>query len=187
MSAMPESNGPTTPAVEEHRAAAPETLGFGAVTVSDSRTPDDDASGRLIREMVEAAGHRLVESLLVPDHPAEIKMAVRTLLSTPGIDVVVTTGGTGLSPRDVTIESVLPLVERELPGFGELFRMLSYEQVGSAAMLSRAAAGTVDTRAVFCLPGSPKAVKLAMKRLVLPEAAHLVGVLARPTRAPARS
>ncbi len=158
----------------EHRAHAPKSLGFAALTISDSRTAADDAGGRTIREKVEAAGHRVVEARIVRDAVPEIRAAVRELLALPGVDVVVTTGGTGLSPRDLTLEAVGPLHERPVEGFGELFRMLSYRQVGAAAMLSRAAAGVAGGRAVFALPGSPKAVALAMNELILPEAAHLV-------------
>lgn len=160
---------------EQHRRASPSILGFAAVTVSDSRRPDDDTSGSAIRDLVATAGHRLVDSTLVPDDVAAIRAAVRRMLELPGVDVVVTTGGTGFSPRDVTLEAVGPMLERRVDGFGELFRMLSYQQVGAAAMLSRAAAGLVGTRAVFLLPGSPKAVVLAMEALILPEAAHLLG------------
>lgn len=166
-------------AVREHRAAAPDSLGFAALTVSDSRTEADDTSGQAIRQRVEEAGHRLEQSLIVPDHPAEIRSAVRAFLGDPEVDVVVITGGTGLGLRDVTLESVSPMFDRELPGFGELFRMLSFEEVGSAAMLSRAAAGLVGAKPVFCLPGSPHGVALAMDELILPEAAHLVGVATR--------
>ena len=148
--------------------------------MSDSRAGRDDASGNAIREMVEAAGHRIVDSTLVRDDVAAIRAAVRRLLATAGVDVVVTTGGTGFSPRDVTLDALGPLLERAVEGFGELFRMLSYQQVGAAAMLSRAAAGLVGTRALFLLPGSPKAVTLAMEELILPEAAHLLGQARRP-------
>ncbi|HEV2846478.1 MAG TPA: MogA/MoaB family molybdenum cofactor biosynthesis protein [Thermoanaerobaculia bacterium] len=160
---------------EQHRRAAPSILGFAVVTVSDSRRSDDDASGGAIRDLVTTAGHRIVDSTLIPDDVAAIRGAVRGMLELPGVDVVVTTGGTGFSPRDVTLEAVGPMLERPVEGFGELFRMLSYQQVGAAAMLSRAAAGLVGTRAVFLLPGSPKAVVLAMEALILPEAAHLLG------------
>jgi len=123
---------------------------------------------------VTAAGHRVVGTDLVADDVAAIRTAVWRLLAEPGLDVVVLTGGTGFSPRDLTVEAVAPLFDRAVEGFGELFRMLSYQQVGAAAMLSRAAAGLVRDRAVFLLPGSPKAVALALEALILPEAAHLL-------------
>src|SRR6185295_10978524 len=159
---------------EEHRSRAPSRLGFVAITVSDSRTAADDASGRTMVERIAAAGHELIESHLVRDEVPAIRAAVRQGLESPGCDVVVVSGGTGLSPRDLTIEAVAPLLERPIEGFGELFRMLSFQEVGAAAMLSRAAAGIAAGRAVFLLPGSPKAVALALDRLILPEAGHLV-------------
>ncbi len=158
-------------APEEHRAHAPETLGFAAVTVSDSRTPETDGGGRAIRDLVERAGHRLVEARIVRDEVEAIRAAARELLSLPEVDVLVLTGGTGVAPRDVTLEAVTPLFEKPLEGFGELFRMLSYQQIGAAAMLSRAAAGVVAGKALFALPGSPKAVTLALQELILPKPA----------------
>jgi len=159
---------------EEHRRAAPATLRFAVVTVSDSRTAADDASGDAIRRLVAGAGHHVEMSTLIQDDVVAIRRALAQILSTPGIDVAVVTGGTGFAPRDLTIEAALPLFERTVEGFGELFRMLSHRQVGAAAMLSRAAAGIAAGRAIFLLPGSPKAVALAMEELILPEAAHLV-------------
>ena len=165
--------------VEQHRRAAPTLLGFALITVSDTRTSGDDVSGRTLSEMVRAAGHRVVETFLVPDEVPAIRGAVEQALSREGVDVIVLTGGTGFSPRDVTLDAVAPLLERPVEGFGELFRMLSWQQVGSAAMLSRAAAGLAGSRAasqaIFLLPGSPKAVALAMEKLILPEAGHLLG------------
>lgn len=173
--------------VDEHRRAAPAVLGFAVITVSDSRGAVDDVSGRTIRELVSASGHQVVDSTLVPDEVPAIRGAVGRMLELPAVDVVVTTGGTGFSPRDVTLEAVKPLLERPIEGFGELFRVLSYHQVGAAAMLSRAAAGVIvaggSAKAVFLLPGSPKAVALALEKLILPEAGHLLGQARRsPTR-----
>jgi molybdenum cofactor biosynthesis protein B len=159
---------------EEHRAYAPAVLGFGLITVSDTRAREDDVSGRVLRDGVAGAGHQVLDTALVPDDVAAIRAAAGRMLEQPGVDVVVLTGGTGLSPRDLTVEAVAPLFERPLEGFGELFRMLSYQQVGAAAMLSRAAAGLARGRAVFVLPGSPKAVALALEALILPEAGHLL-------------
>ncbi len=162
-------------AVEQHRGYAPGRLGFAVLTVSDSRTPETDGSGDAIRRLAAAAGHRVVVSRIVPDEQAAVRAAVRELLAADGVDLLVASGGTGFAPRDVTCEAVAPLLERRVDGFGELFRMLSFEQVGAAAMLSRAVAGLVGRQAVFVLPGSPKAVELAMERLILPEAGHLLG------------
>jgi molybdenum cofactor biosynthesis protein B len=161
--------------VEQHRRASPHVLGFAVITVSDTRTPGDDVSGRTISEMAREAGHRVEDPILVPDEVAAIRGAVEQALARQGVDVVVLTGGTGFSPRDITLEAAGPLLQRPVEGFGELFRMLSYQQVGSAAMLSRAAAGLVGSQAIFLLPGSPKAVSLAMEKLILPEAGHLLG------------
>lgn len=164
---------------EQHRQAAPAVLGFAVLTISDSRAKADDVSGRTLRDLISSAGHPVVDSTLVPDDVEAIRGAVQRFLALPGVDVVVTTGGTGFSPRDVTLSAAAPLFEKPVEGFGELFRMLSFQQVGAAAMLSRAAAGIVGTmmgaKAVFLLPGSPKAVALAMEKLILPEAAHLLG------------
>jgi len=160
---------------EEHRTLSPRALGFAVLTVSDSRVWADDTSGKAIRALAEAAGHRIVDSTLVRDDAVAIRAAGRSLLATAGVDVLVTTGGTGFSPRDVTLDALGPLIERPIEGFGEL---------GAAAMLSRAAAGLVGTQGLFLLPGSPKAVSLAMKKLILPEAAHLIGQARRPQQAP---
>lgn len=168
---------------ERHRDEAPSRLGFALLTVSDSRRPEDDVSGRRLRELAEGAGHRVEAALVVPDEVAAIRAAVGALLVTSGVDAVVVTGGTGFAPRDLTVEALTPLLERTIDGFGELFRMLSYRQVGAAAMLSRALAGTVGGRVVYALPGSPGAVELAMEELVLPETGHLLAQCRRPSGA----
>lgn len=147
--------------------------------MSDSRTPETDEGGALLAQLALASGHRVASRQLVRDEPEAQRMALRSALDVPGADVVVFTGGTGLAPRDVTPEALSPLFEKRLPGFGELFRALSYQEIGSAAIASRADAGVVRGRLVFLLPGSPKACRLAMERLILPEAAHLVGQLRR--------
>ena len=166
-------------AVLDHKSYSPTSLGFGLITVSDSRVESNDTGGRILREMVEAAGHRVVGVDRVPDEVAEIRRATLALLATPGVDVVVTTGGTGFSPRDVTVEAVAPLFERPIDGFGELFRMLSYPQVGAAAMLSRATAGVYKKTLVFSMPGSPNAVQVALEKLILPELNHLAWEVVR--------
>ncbi|HEX4951868.1 MAG TPA: MogA/MoaB family molybdenum cofactor biosynthesis protein [Thermoanaerobaculia bacterium] len=165
--------------VEEHRAYSPSSLGFAVVTVSDSRTEATDTGGARIRDLAVAAGHRVAHSEIVPDEVDEILGGLDRALTHDGVDVVVLTGGTGFSPRDHTVEAVAPRFEAEVPGFGELFRMLSHREIGAAAMLSRATAGLVDRRVVFLLPGSPKAVELAMRELILPEAGHLLGQIRR--------
>lgn len=161
--------------IEQHRRAAPTVLGFAFITVSDTRTEEDDTSGRTLADLARGAGHRMESARIVPDDVAAIRRAVREALRSDAVDVVVLTGGTGFSPRDVTLDAVEPLLETRIDGFGELFRMLSWQQVGSAAMLSRAAAGLTSGRAVFLLPGSTRAVAQAMEKLILPEAGHLLG------------
>ena len=160
---------------EAHRRYSPNRLGFAVVTVSDSRTEADDLGGATVRRLAEAAGHRTVAGRIVRDEAAAVRGVVGEMLGEDGVDVVVLTGGTGVSPRDVTPEAVAPLIERRLEGFGELFRHLSFAEIGAAAMLSRAGAGVAAGRAVFWLPGSPRAVELAMRELILPEAGHLIG------------
>ncbi len=165
--------------VEEHRAYSPSALGFAVITVSDSRIEATDTGGARIRELARGAGHRVERSEIVRDEAEEVLAALRRALALEGVDVVVLTGGTGFSPRDHTVEAVAPRFEAEVPGFGELFRMLSHREIGAAAMLSRATAGVVGRRVVFVLPGSPKAVELAMGELILPEAGHLLGQVRR--------
>ncbi len=160
---------------EQHRLTAPAVLGFALITVSDSRKAEDDTGGKILADLALAAGHRVESMRIVRDEVSAIRRAVREALTLDVVDVVVLTGGTGFSPRDVTLDAVEPLLESRIDGFGELFRMLSWQQVGSAAMLSRATAGLAADRAVFLLPGSPKAVTLAMESLILPEAGHLLG------------
>ncbi len=166
--------------VDEHRRTAPEVLRFSVITVSDTRTLEDDVSGRRIRELAVEAGHEVLDQEIVRDDRLEIRTRLQAVLADSQVDVVVLNGGTGFSQRDVTAEVVEPLLDPILHGFGELFRMLSFKQVGAAAMLSRSIAGLVGERAVFVLPGSPKAVELAMEQLILPEVAHLLGQARRP-------
>src|SRR5579863_3287230 len=151
-------------------------LSFSFLTVSDTRQADTDTGGKLLRELASAAGHQVVDSRIVRDERLAIADGARALLVDP-TDVLVVTGGTGFSPRDVTVDALTPLLERPIDGFGELFRQLSYSQVGAAAMLSRACAGLVGRRAVFVLPGSPKGVGLAMESLILPAAGHLLSLV----------
>lgn len=153
------------------------------ITCSDSRTsggdaaPPADASGALLRERLAAAGHDLAPHAIVPDDRAAIAAAVTAACDDPTIDVVVLTGGTGLAPRDVTVEAVRPLLDKELEGFGEAFRRLSWDQVGARAILSRALAGSRGATLVAALPGSPRAVELAMSQVLLPLLPHAVDLL----------
>jgi len=164
--------------VEEHRAYAPTQLGFAVLTASDSRREPEDDSGRKIAEMAVEAGHRVVGQQIVVDEVAAIGSAVEAALDA-GADAVVLNGGTGFAQRDVSVQAVMPLLDRVIEGFGELFRTLSFQQVGAAAMLSGAVAGVAGRSVVFVLPGSPKAVELAMTELILPEVGHLLGQIRR--------
>lgn len=164
---------------EEHRrkAHAQGPVAVALITVSDTRTAESDVNGAYLREAVEAAGHRVVGYRLVPDESDRVLAAIDELL--PEASAIVLNGGTGLSARDRTYDALAGRLERTLPGFGELFRMLSWEQVGSAAMLSRAVAGTIGHTILFSVPGSPAAVRLAWERLIAPELPHVVRELAR--------
>jgi len=159
--------------VVEHKRHAPRSTQVHWVTVSDTRTVETDSAGQAARGLVEAAGHTVGYSLL-RDEPAEVAALVGKLASDGITEVVITSGGTGISRRDTTYEAIAGLLEKELPGFGELFRMLSYAEIGPAAMLSRATAGIYRGLVVFATPGSTAAVRLALEKLILPELGHLV-------------
>jgi molybdenum cofactor biosynthesis protein B len=162
-----------------HVARAPRAVRCAVVTVSDSRGPRDDASGDRIHRLIERARHAVVSRAWVKDDPGAIRRALGDALRDRRVDVVITTGGTGVAPRDRTPEALGPRVERWLPGFGERFRALSECQVGGAAWLSRAEAGIVDGRLLVMLPGSTAAVDLALRRLLLPELVHVARILGR--------
>ena len=167
---------------EEHRAEAPRDVRVFVLTVSDTRNEINDASGNLIQELLAQAGHQLVGSLIVSDEAPAISEAVQR--ATDGIsdpEAIIVTGGSGIGVRDVSPEALRPMLTKELPGFGEVFRVLSFEEIGAAAMLSRAFAGVMGRTLLFVLPGSPNAVRLAMKKLIVPELGHLVREL-RPER-----
>lgn len=164
-------------AADEHRRDAPSQVRFAVLTVSDTRTKETDESGQLIIELVHAAFHAAVARALCPDDPQKVQALVKDATSKEGVDALVVTGGTGFSRRDSTHDAIDALYDARLPGFGELFRMLSFEEIGAAAMLSRASAGIVNGRPVFSLPGSSGAVRLAMTRLILPEIGHLLAQL----------
>jgi molybdenum cofactor biosynthesis protein B len=164
---------------KDHRAAAPATVACAVVTVSDTRTEATDRSGDAIAARLEAAGHRVAIRHLVRDDADAIRLLLESHLASGGVDAIITTGGTGITSRDGTFEVVSDLIERPLPGFGELFRMLSFEQVGAAAMLSRACAGIAGRLVIFTLPGSEAAVTLAMDRLIVPELSHVIRELRR--------
>ena len=161
----------TSPA--EHRAQAPRSIRCAVITVSDTRTDETDTSGRALVNLLTAAGHHVAGRSLLKDDPAAVRARVFEFLATD-VQVIITTGGTGITSRDSTYEVVTALYEKRLDGFGELFRMLSFQEIGAAAMMSRASAGMAAGRIIISLPGSEDAVRLAMERLVIPEIGHLV-------------
>ena len=163
----------------EHKAQAPLSVGCFVLTVSDTRTETNDTGGQAIRELLERAGHSVAGHAIVKDEASQVAVVVRERLADQATQVIITTGGTGISARDTTFEAVTALFEKRLDGFGELFRMISFHQIGSAAMMSRATAGTVGRKAIFVLPGSPAAVRLAMEKLILPELGHVVQQLSK--------
>jgi molybdenum cofactor biosynthesis protein B len=162
---------------EAHRKDAPKSVRCFVLTISDSRTEDTDTSGNAIIDLLSQAGQQVVGRRIVRDDPAAVRGAVRSQENTA--DVIITTGGTGITGRDSTYEALIAIMNKRLDGFGELFRMLSYGEIGSAAMLSRACAGTIGRTAIFSLPGSEHAVRLAMTKLIVPELGHVVRELRR--------
>ncbi len=159
--------------------AAIGAVAFGLLTISDTRTGADDDSGSVLRELVLAAGHRVHGTDIVSDDPAAVGERILAWALDPACDAIASCGGTGLTARDRTVEAVSGLFDVRIDGFGELFRMLSFDEIGSSAMLSRAAAGIVRGTPVFLLPGSPKGVRLALTKLVLPEIAHVLSEVRR--------
>lgn len=161
--------------VEEHHRHGHKSLKVGVLTASDSRSAETDESGRLIRELLTAAGHRVEYYEVLPDEPSRIRQAL--LDNLPDLDAIIVSGGTGIAARDSTIEVVRMLLDKELEGFGELFRYLSYQEIGPAAILSRALAGITAGKIVASLPGSPDACRLAMEKLLIPELGHMAHLL----------
>jgi molybdenum cofactor biosynthesis protein B len=162
-----------------HKALAPTSVRCFVLTVSDTRTPDTDTGGQAIRRLLEEAGHQVSGHAIVRDEPAQVTITVREQVTNADTQVIITTGGTGITSRDGTFEAIDALLEKRLDGFGELFRMLSFQEIGASAMMSRATAGTVSRKAIFVLPGSPNAIQLAMTRLILPELGHVAQQLSR--------
>ena len=165
--------------VHEHKANAPQSVRVALVTLSDTRTEATDKSGQAAHELVARAGHTVGSYRILRDEPSDVVAHVKTLCASGSVDAIITSGGTGLSSRDRTYEALSSLFERELRGFGELFRMLSYGEIGSAAMLSRATAGLFRGVAIFACPGSEAALRLAMEKLILPELPHIVREIRR--------
>ncbi|MFC2949936.1 MogA/MoaB family molybdenum cofactor biosynthesis protein [Virgibacillus sediminis] len=166
--------------LEKHREASPKKVACAVITVSDTGDEHTDESGKLMKKMLQDEGHRIVEYRIVPDQVEDIQSIVTSVLDDSSVEAVLINGGTGIAKRDVTIESLDLLFDKAIPGFGELFRMLSYQyDIGSASMLSRAVAGISGGRVIFATPGSSGAVKLAMEKLILPELGHTVMELAK--------
>lgn len=160
-----------------HRKEAPASVRCFVLTISDTRTEASDTSGQSIVDALSAAGHDVIGRQIVRDDPATVRGVVAA--QAPASQVIITTGGTGITARDSTYEAISSLLDKRLDGFGELFRMLSYPEIGAAAMLSRASAGTIGRTVVFSLPGSEHAVRLAMEKLILPEIGHVVREVSR--------
>jgi molybdopterin adenylyltransferase len=163
----------------EHKATAPRSIGCWVLTVSDTKTPETDTSGEVIRRLLLEAGHRVIGSAIVHDEPKDVQRVIREACANDEVGAVIATGGTGITSRDSTYEAIEALLDKRLPGFGELFRMLSYQEVGAAAMLSRAQLGVHARRIVVSLPGSPNACRLALEKLVIPELSHLIREVSR--------
>lgn len=164
-------------AVTEHKDKAHSAVSCAVITASDTRNEETDTSGKKIKDLLAERHHVVSSYQILKDEPAQISAAVRTLLDRSDVDAIIINGGTGIAPRDTTFEAIQGLLEKEIPGFGELFRMLSYQDIGSAAMMTRATAGVAKGKIVVSLPGSTGAVELGMTKLVLPELGHMLFVL----------
>ena len=162
--------------VGEHRKHGARSVACAILTVSDTRTTETDTSGALAFDLLVRGDHRVVAQTILPDEPARVRAQVQDWLAAAEVEAILLNGGTGLAPRDTTYEAIAELLEKRLDGFGELFRMLSYEQIGAAAMLSRAVAGVANGTVVVSMPGSTAAVELAMTKLVVPELGHMVKI-----------
>jgi len=160
----------------DHRQEFRGIIGCAVITVSDTRSVENDTSGQALTDLLTAAGHKVVERAIVPDEPVELHRLVSRLVEASNVEAILLTGGTGIAARDTTPETLRPLFTKEMFGYGELLRLLSYEQIGPAAMLSRACGGLIGQTLVLTMPGSTAAVRLAMEKLILPELAHMVGL-----------
>lgn len=164
-------------AVTEHKGKAHRTIQCAVITLSDTRTEETDTSGKRIKDLLAEQGQPVVAYRILKDEPEQITAVVQALLAQPEVDAIITTGGTGIAPRDSTFEAIQGLLEKEITGFGEMFRMLSYEDIGAAAMLTRATAGVANGKVIISLPGSTGAVELGMTKLVLPQLGHMMFLL----------
>ena len=161
----------------EHKGKAHRTVRCAVITLSDTRTEETDTSGKRIKDLLAEQGQPVVAYRILKDEPEQITAVVQALLAQPEVDAIITTGGTGIAPRDTTFEAIQGLLEKEITGFGEMFRMLSYEDIGAAAMLTRATAGVANGKVIISLPGSTGAVELGMTKLVLPQLGHMMFLL----------
>lgn len=159
---------------QEHRRQAAKPITVSILTVSDTRTLENDLGGQLIAELIEASGNSILHRAIVVDETQSIRKAAKEMIEADGCEALLVTGGTGLAARDCTPESIESLYDATIPGYGELFRMLSFSEIGSASMLSRASGGRVGKKVILTMPGSPAGVRLAMEKLIVPEIAHLV-------------
>ncbi|MBE9211008.1 MogA/MoaB family molybdenum cofactor biosynthesis protein [Nostoc sp. LEGE 06077] len=159
---------------QPHPDATAMTVTCAVVTVSDTRTPGTDKSGQIIQQLLLATNHKIGAYAIIKDEPADIQKQIESLSKNANLDAVIFNGGTGIAPRDTTYDAIEKLLEKTLPGFGEIFRFLSYQEIGSRAIASRAVAGVYQNKLIFSLPGSSNAVRLGMEKLILPELTHLV-------------
>lgn len=164
-----------------HPDISPARINCGVITVSDTRSPETDRSGQRLMQLLGDAGHQIIHYQIVKDQPAQIHTLFQSWIHQPDLAVLIFNGGTGIAPRDTTYDAIARLLEKTLPGFGELFRVLSYQEIGSRAMASRAIAGVCNHKLIFVLPGSPNAVGLATEKLILPELQHLTQQLQQPS------
>ena len=158
----------------EHKQQSPQSVNCAILVISDTRTEKTDESGQLLKQKLSENGHHLISYALLKNDADAIRKKLDELLGDAGVQVIIASGGTGLSHRDLTIETVSPMLEKKLDGFGELFRSLSYQEIGTSGILSRALAGVVRSKVILCLPGSLGATKLALDKIILPEIGHMV-------------
>jgi molybdopterin adenylyltransferase len=165
--------GPTT---KEHKKEI-RLVNLVVITLSDSRTIATDDSGHIIKKMFESDGHKVIDHIIIPDDKKELEKSIKKYLKNKNVEIIVTNGGTGVAKRDITVDVIEKLFDKKITAFSTIFTMLSFDDIGSAALVSRATAGIVGKKVIFCLPGSPKAVELGLKKIILPEVSHLVGHL----------
>lgn len=159
---------------QEHKHKAPKSISCAVLTISDTRTERDDESGRLIRQKLSETGHRVILHCILKNEADSIREKIYELLKEEELQAIIATGGTGVSRRDITVETIYPILEKKLDGFGELFRFLTYSEIGTGSIMSRAIAGVAEGKVILCLPGSLEAAELAMNKIILPELGHLV-------------